>query len=256
MPVPPYDEAGGGLAVVFSHGTMMDRSMFRPQLATLSGSFRVIAFDHRARTARWQGPYSLDDLASDCLALLDALGIERCVLGGMSMGGFMALRMALRHPDRLDAIILIDSMASAPLSPNEGFFQSLKDSGPLSEAVARRNADILFGVTTRSHRPELVDAWKAQWRELTGASVYWETASWLRREDLSSRLGEISVPTLVIHGEEDVIIPIAAGEEMADGVQNGRLVRVANAGHTSNLEDPDAVNAAISGFVESLLLAS
>jgi pimeloyl-ACP methyl ester carboxylesterase len=183
--------------------------------------------------------------------LLDALGIERCVLGGMSMGGFMALR----HPDRLNAMILIDSMASAPLSPNEGFFQSLKDSGPLSEAVAQRNADILFGITTRSHRPELVEAWKARWRELTGDSVYWETASWLRREDLSSRLGEISVPTLVIHGEEDTIIPIAAGEEMADGVQNGRFVHIANVGHTPNLEDPDAVNAAISDFVESLVLA-
>lgn len=251
MPVPPYDEAGRGPAIVFSHGTMMDRSMFRPQLAALSHSFRVITFDHRARTARWRGPYSLDDLARDCLALLDALGIERCVLGGMSMGGFMALR----HPDRLNAMILIDSMASAPLSPNEGFFQSLKDSGPLSEAVAQRNADILFGITTRSHRPELVEAWKARWRELTGDSVYWETASWLRREDLSSRLGEISVPTLVIHGEEDTIIPIAAGEEMADGVQNGRFVHIANVGHTPNLEDPDAVNAAISDFVESLVLA-
>ena len=255
MPVPPYDEAGRGPAIVFSHGTMMDRSMFRPQLDALSRSFRVIAFDHRARTARWRGPYSLDDLASDCLALLDALGIERCVLGGMSMGGFMALRLALRHPERLNAMILIDSMASAPLSPNEGFFQSLKHSGPLSEAVAQRNADILFGVTTRSQRPELVEAWKTRWRDLTGPSVYWETASWLQREDLSSRLGEISVPTLVIHGEEDIIIPIAAGEEMADGVQNGSFVRVANAGHTANLEDPDAVNAAISDFVESLVLA-
>ncbi len=205
MPVPPYDEAGRGPAMVFSHGTMMDRSMFRPQLDALSCSFRVIAFDHRARTARWRGPYSLDDLASDCLALLDALGIERCVL--------------------------------------------------LSEAVAQRNADILFGVTTRSQRPELVEAWKTRWRDLTGPSVYWETASWLHREDLSSRLGEISVPTLVIHGEEDIIIPIAAGEEMANGVQNGSFVRVANAGHTANLEDPDAVNAAISDFVESLVLA-
>jgi pimeloyl-ACP methyl ester carboxylesterase len=86
--------------------------------------------------------------------------------------------------------------------------------------------------------------------------VYWETASWLRREDLTARLGEISVPTLVIHGEEDVIIPITAGEEMANGVQNGRLVRIADAGHTPNLEDPDAVNAAISDFLESPALAS
>jgi len=96
MSVPPYDEAGSGSAIVLSHGTMMDRSMFGPQLAALSRWFRVIAFDHRARTARWEGPYSLNDLTGDCLDLLDALGIEKCVLGGMSMGGFMALRLALQ----------------------------------------------------------------------------------------------------------------------------------------------------------------
>jgi pimeloyl-ACP methyl ester carboxylesterase len=104
--------------------------------------------------------------------------------------------------------------------------------------LSQRNADILFGVTTRSRRPELVDVWKPRWRELTGASVYWETSSWLRREDLTSRLGEISVPTLVIHGEEDVIIPTAAAEEMAKGVQNDRLVRVANAGHPRTWRSP------------------
>lgn len=254
MSVPPYDEAGSGSAIVLSHGTMMDRSMFGPQLASLSRWFRVIAFDHRARTGRWEGPYSLDDLTGDCLDLLDELGIEKCVLGGMSMGGFMALRLALQHPERLSAMILIDSMASAPLSPNEPFFQSLKDSGPLSEAVVKRNAGILFGATTTREKRDLVAAWKARWRNLTGASVYWETASWLRREDLSSRLNEITVPTLVIHGEEDNIIPIAAGEEIAECVQNGRLFRVPNAGHTSSLEEPDAVNAAIRGFVQSLRL--
>jgi pimeloyl-ACP methyl ester carboxylesterase len=255
MHVPPYDEAGTGRAIAFSHGTMMDRSMFSPQIAELSRSFRVIAFDHRARTECWEGPYSLDDLAGDFLVLLDALGIERCVLVGMSMGGFMALRIALRQPDRLMGMVMIDSMASAPLSPNEGFFQSLRDGGPLSEAVVQRNAEILFGASTRTERCERVDAWRVRWRCMTGASVYWETASWLRREDLSSRLGEIAVPMLVIHGEEDTIIPIEAGEEMADGVQNGRLVRIAGAGHTSNLEAPDAVNAAIRTFVESLAVA-
>jgi pimeloyl-ACP methyl ester carboxylesterase len=228
---------------------MMDRSMFADQIAGLQDSFRVIAFDHRARTASWRGPYTLDDLADDCVELLDSLGLERCVLGGMSMGGFMALRFALRHPDRLEGLVLIDTMAEAPISPHEELFQSLADGGPLPEDVVEWHADIVFGETTKREKPELVEHWRNRWRRLTGASVYWESGSWLRREDVSPRLPEIAVPTLVIHGEEDGILPMASAELMAERVQRGRLVRVAGAGHTSNAEQPEVVNAALREFL-------
>ena len=89
MPIPPYDERGSGPVVLLSHGTMMDRTMFADQLAGLGDAYRVVAFDHRARTELSVGPYTLDDLGDDCVELLDSLDAERCVLGGMSMGGFM-----------------------------------------------------------------------------------------------------------------------------------------------------------------------
>ena len=119
MPIPPFEEAGIGPALLLGHGTMMDRTMFADQLAGLSDTYRVVAFDHRARTENWRGPYDLDDLADDVVALLNSLDIERCVLGGMSMGGFMALRFALRHQDRLDGLVLIDTMAAAPVLPTD-----------------------------------------------------------------------------------------------------------------------------------------
>src|SRR5579871_554502 len=160
MPTPPFDERGSGPAVLFGHGTMMDRSMFAPQLEGLADRYRVIAFDHRARTGAWEGPYGLDELADDVVALLDSLAIERCVLGGMSMGGFMALRFALRHQERLDGLVLIDTLAAAPRSPHEELFASLKDGGPLSEHVVEWHADIVFGETTKRERPELVEHWR------------------------------------------------------------------------------------------------
>src|SRR5690349_11625918 len=89
--VPVYEEYGAGPNVVLSHGTLMDRTMFEPQVAALAPDYHVVTYDHRARTSRWDEVYDLHDLARDCLALLDRLEIERCVLGGMSMGGFMAL---------------------------------------------------------------------------------------------------------------------------------------------------------------------
>jgi pimeloyl-ACP methyl ester carboxylesterase len=252
MPIPPHDEAGEGPPVLFGHGTMMDRTMFAPQLADLSDEFRAIAFDHRARTRDWRGPYSLDDLADDCVALLDRLEIERAVLGGMSMGGFMAYRFALRHPDRLAGLILIDTMAEAPRSPHEDLFGSLRDSGPLPDDVVEWHADIVFGATTKRERGDLVDAWKERWRWLRGAAVYWESKTWLRREDISPRLGEIAVPALVVHGAEEEILPLDSAERAAAAMPQGRLFKVEEAGHTANLERPDLVNPAIRSFLHEV----
>jgi pimeloyl-ACP methyl ester carboxylesterase len=252
MPIPPYDERGAGPAVLFGHGTMMDRTMFADQLAGLSDGYRVVAFDHRARTASWEGPYTLDDLADDVVALLDALGLERCVLAGMSMGGFMALRFALRHQSRLDGLVLVDTLAAAPISPHEELFHGLKDGGPLPEPVVEWHADIVFGETTKREQPELVEHWKERWRALTGASVYWESGSWLRRENVAPRLPEIAVPTLVVHGEEDGILPMSGAEEMADRVQRGRLARIPRAGHTANAEQPQVVNDALRSFLDEV----
>jgi pimeloyl-ACP methyl ester carboxylesterase len=252
MAIPPFDERGAGPAVLFAHGTMMDRTMFATQLDELSDAYRTIAFDHRARTPSWEGPYTLDDLADDCVELLDSLAIDRCVLGGMSMGGFMALRFALRHQDRLDGLVLIDTLAAAPTSPHEELFHGLKGGGPLPEEIVEWHADIVFGETTKRAQPWLVELWMERWRALTGAAVYWESASWLRREDVAPRLPEIAVPTLVIHGTEDVILPMSGAEEMADRVQRGRLARIPGAGHNANAEQPGAVNSALRAFLDDV----
>lgn len=95
------NEAGAGPELLCLHGTLMDRSMFRPQIAGLSGSYRVAACDLRARTERAYEPYDLDDLVEDCRAVIDGLGMEKPVVAGMSMGGFVALRFAIDYPDEI-----------------------------------------------------------------------------------------------------------------------------------------------------------
>src|SRR6202034_244861 len=108
-----YSDSGGdGPAVVFSHGYLMDSSMFDPQVAALAPEYRVITWDQRGfGGTRATGPFTYWDSADDVLALLDHLGVEQAVLAGMSQGGFISLRAALRAPQRVRALVLIDSQA-------------------------------------------------------------------------------------------------------------------------------------------------
>lgn len=247
---------GTGPPLVLSHGTLMDRTMFRPQWAALADAYRIVAYDNRARTDRWMGPYDLADLADDAAALLDACDIEECVLGGMSMGGFMALRFALRHPERVRGLVLIDSMAQAHTPEEQEEYRAMLDmteaEGEMPEDLVDPVAGLLFGATTNEERPALVEAWTRRWRTYPAGAIIAEVESWLDRPDLSDRLGEIDVPVLIVHGEEDAALEIERAEPMLDGLPDARMARIEKAGHSSNLEQPDQVNDALREFLASV----
>ncbi len=99
-----YTDQGSGPVVAFFHGSLMDKSMFAPQVEAFSGKYRVITADHRARTDQFNTEYDLFDLCDDHAVLLDELGVDKFVLAGMSMGGFMGLEFVLRYPERLDGL--------------------------------------------------------------------------------------------------------------------------------------------------------
>lgn len=246
-------DRGSGPALVLSHGTLMDRTMFAAQVEALSGRHRVVAYDHRARTDRWQGPYSLDDLADDCVRLLDELGIERCVLGGMSMGGFMAIPLALRHPDRLDGLALIATMAGGyppgEVAEIEAMLARLVERETVSREIAEWERDLVMGATTRRERPELVEAWMERWMTRRSEAVHWEFRSWMHKPDMTERLAEVDLPALVLHGTEDVVLPIERARTMAAALPRARMVEIERAGHTLTVEAPDAVNAVLAEFL-------
>lgn len=246
-------DRGEGPAVVFSHGTLMDRTMFRPQVEELQDEYRVVAYDSRQRTDRWMGTYDLDDHARDCLALMDGLDIDSCVLAGMSMGGFMALRFALQYPERLDGLVLIDSMAMQHDEEEHETYGAMLDQVEGREAPPRPLAevasDILFGNTTIEEQPGLVEQWIERWMTYPGDSIRNEVSSWLGRPDVTPRLPEIEVPALIVHGEEDAAIHPERAEPMLDGLPDARMVRVPDAGHSSNLENPSFVNRELKSFL-------
>ena len=252
-----YIEKGSGPAVVFSHGTSMDATMFAPQLDHLAArGYRALAYNSRVLTGT-PAPHRLGDLVEDCRALLDDLGIGTCVLAGMSVGGFMALEFALAHPGRLRGLIVI-AATSLGYTPDERAqyhreFGKLDMDGMLPRAFAEWTAPYCFGATTIARNKPLVDHWIERWTATIPArAVLFQGRSWIDKEDITRRLGAVTVPPLAIHGEEDVPIPIERALPMVDALPDATLARIPRAGHSVNLEAPAAVNAAIDGFLDRL----
>ena len=250
--VPFTDTDGPGLPLVLAHGFLMDRTMFDPQVSALRSRFRVITWDQRGHGEADDAaePYDYWDLAEDLAGLLDHLGLERAVVGGMSQGGFISLRFALRHPDRVAGLVLIDSQAGLELDEKRGEYDMMRsvwdEDGP-SELMGGMVAAIILGRYPES------PAWIARWiaRYPRGLGHIYSTL--MDRDDITDRLGEIEAPALVLHGDEDAAIPMERGEALAAGLPGARgLVVVPGGSHASNLTNPEAVNRAIEEFLAGL----
>jgi 3-oxoadipate enol-lactonase len=243
------DSGGDGQAVVLSHGILMDQSMFDDQVAALSPYYRVITWDERGHGGTIAtGPFSYWDSARDVLGLLDHLGLESAVLGGMSQGGFLTLRAALLAPGRVRGLILIDTQAGLEDPANAESYQQLHeiwlDQGPapVQEVVSA----IILG-------PGEWDDWYAKWSAADRQQFSLSFATLMERDDLTPRLGEITSPALIVHGTADAAIPLAKAEQLQAGLAGPVTLAVIEGGtHASNISHPNAVNAAILNFLRTL----
>ncbi|MDE0050042.1 MAG: alpha/beta hydrolase [Rhodospirillales bacterium] len=255
-----FVEKGSGPAVVFSHGTLMDAAMFEPQLDHLAErGYRAIAYNSRVLTGE-PAPHTLGDLVEDCRALLDDLGIGKCVLAGMSVGGFTALEFALAYPERLQGLIVIAATSkdytAAEREAYHGQFDKLDVDGWVPRPFAEWVAPFCFGETTLARNSALADHWVERWATTVPArAVLFQGRSWLDKEDITERLAAVRIPVLVVHGEEDVPLPIERAEVMANALPDATFLRVPEAGHSVNLESPAVVNATIARFLGRLDLS-
>lgn len=249
-----FDTGGDGPVIVFSHGFMMDHSMFDPQVAALAPEYRVVTWDERGHGAtRSPVPFSYWDSARDAIGLLDHLGLERAVLAGMSQGGFLSMRATLLEPERVRGLILIDTQAgledpAGAAESEQGFEVFLEHGiGPVQEAVA---ASILG--------PGQWDDWYAKWADWYARPDAREQATFafrclMGRDDITDRIGEIACPALIVHGTADAAIPLAKAEELRDGLGGATTLAVIDGGtHASNLTHPAEVNKHILSFLRTL----
>jgi 3-oxoadipate enol-lactonase len=247
------DSGGDGPAVILSHGYLMDSAMFDPQVAALAPEYRVITWDERGHGGtRATDPFSYWDSASDVIGLLDHLGIEHAVLGGMSQGGFLTLRAALKAPGRVRALILIDSQAgleNPDVAPAyEQMEQTWMDHGPapVQDVVAA----IILGPPDG---PVDYQPWFAKWAAADRDGLRLAFRCLMDRDDITDRLGEISCPALILHGTADAAIPMERAEVVAAGLAGPvTLVSVEGGSHAANLSHPDQVNVAMLKFLRSL----
>ena len=240
-----------GPVLLLAHGFFMDSTMFERQAtAAVAAGLRLVTWDARAHgQTRSKGPFDYWDSARDALAVLDELGAEQAFVGGMSQGGYCALRTALLAPERVRALVLLDTEASACTAGEAAGYREFfgawaNDNVPL-EPLARGLAPQLIGGTEADQEP-----WIAKW--LTTGRQHWNDAAeaLTTRDSVTSRLGEISCPALVIRGESDETATAEKAAALAAGLPGAGTVRtIAGAGHAANWTDPESVNQELLSFL-------
>ncbi|WP_097459974.1 alpha/beta fold hydrolase [Mangrovitalea sediminis] len=249
-----YEDTGGdGPVVVFSHGLMMDHEMFAPQVAALRDRYRCITWDERGHglTASDElPPFTYYDSADDLAALLDYLGVEEAVLAGMSQGGFLSLRCALTHPDIVRGLVMIDSQAGPELAEKMPAYTQMIDTfvnKGLTPELGNAIAFIILGQNFAQ-----AEEWKEKWRGFKPVNIMGTFQALASRDDITERLPEIDKPTLIVHGDADVAIPLERARVMEEKLPNAHLAVIPGAGHAANLSHPEPVNQALAAFLENV----
>ena len=219
--------------------------MWEPQVPALTERFRVVRYDARGhgRSPVPPGPYSLDDLADDLLALLDRLQVQRAHLVGLSLGAMTAMRLAAREPSRVDRLALLCTSAKFPSSSpwaERAATVRAEGTAAIAEAVVAR----WFTGGLRDADPALVDRMRAM-VAATPAEGYASCCGAIERMDLRGDLPRISAPTLAVAGADDPATPPEHLATIAGGVPGARLLVLPQAAHLANVEQAAAVNAAL-----------
>ncbi|MGH3401984.1 MAG: alpha/beta fold hydrolase [Streptosporangiaceae bacterium] len=249
-----FEDRGDGDALVLLHGHPFDRTMWRPQLEFCRElGWRVIAPDLRGygASAAAAGEIHFEQFALDIAALLDKLGIERIVLGGLSMGGQIAMEFFRMFPERVRGLILADTSARADTPEVKRTRHTVADR-VLADGMTAYAQELLpkmIAPATIAGRPDIA---KHVLSMMRGASPDGAAAALRGRADRTDYLDlleRIEFPVLVVVGKDDSLTPLADAEQMFDRITNANLLLVGNAAHMPNLEQPGLFNAGLVGFL-------
>jgi 3-oxoadipate enol-lactonase/4-carboxymuconolactone decarboxylase len=220
-------------------------AMWEPQVPALMGRFRVLRYDARGhgRSPVPPGPYALDDLVDDLLALFDRLDVQRAHLVGLSLGGMTAMRLAAREPSRVDRLALLCTSAKFP-SPTPWAERAATVLAEGTAAIAEAVVDRWFTPALRDTDPALVDRMRAM-VAATPADGYAACCTAIERMDLLADLSRITAPTLAVAGADDPATPPEHLRTIAGGIPGARLLMLPQAAHLASVEQATAVNAAL-----------
>lgn len=248
-----YEDSGGsGPAAVFSHGLLWSGKMYRFQVAALRGKYRCITWDHRGQgqSEVTASGYDMETLTGDAIALIEKLGVGPVHFAGLSMGGFVGMRLAARRPELIRSLALIETAADAEPLINVPKYKAMEmvtrlaGMGPLVQPVMK----IMFGRTFLgdSARKALREELEGELRGNDLVGMRRAVDGVIFRKGVSAEeLGRIKCPTAVISGEEDVAVVPARSRRLQEQIPGAKFVAIPRAGHSSSLEEPEAVTAAL-----------
>jgi len=250
------EEQGSGPPVVLLHPFPTDHRFWRPVLPVLSSRYRVLMPDVRGsgESTAGDGPATMEKHAADLARLCDAAGIQRAAFVGVSIGGYILFEFWRRHSSRVVALVLADTRASADTAEGRAnrlkSVEQVQQHGPATfiDGLAPK----LLGESTRTNRPDVARAAIAMMNDSSVAGIVALQQGMAERPDSTPTLATISVPTLVLVGEEDTLTPVADAEQMHKGIRGSRLVKVPQAGHFSPFEQPDVAGRELRGFLDAL----
>jgi pimeloyl-ACP methyl ester carboxylesterase len=254
-----YDQQGSGQAVLFVHGYPLNRKMWQPQLTDLSGYGSIYIVDLRGHgeSSDSPGDYSMELFADDLAEFITtSCGNRPVVLCGLSMGGYIAFAFYRKYPHLVAGLVLTSTRAGAD-SPEtkanrDKSIETVKEQG--RETIFQGMAQKLLAPANFANEPVLVEMAMSIMRGSGDEAMIAKDLKALRdRPDSTPLLGSIKVPTLIIHGAEDQIIPLAEAQAMQLAIPNARLVILQNAGHMVNLEQPRRFNEAFADFMGQYL---
>lgn len=242
--------------IIFIHGFPFNKEMWNRQLAALSESFRVIAYDVRGHGNSYSGTddFSIELFVNDLLLLMDALEIEKTTLCGLSMGGYIALKAMENFPHRFDSLVLCDTSCAAD-SPEAKEKRMKAIEIIMENGVAKFADDSLknfFAPESFIKKKEVIAEVREIMVNTTEKSVIKTLLALSRRLETCSTLCKIKVPVLILVGEEDKITPPEAAQFMQNEIHGSVMSVIENAGHLSNLENPDQFNEQLIKFLEKI----
>jgi pimeloyl-ACP methyl ester carboxylesterase len=251
-----YTDDGRGLPLVFLHAFPFNRTMWEPQRARLAGRFRVITVDLRGHgesdAPLWR--YTLDLFADDLKALLDHLAIPQAVLIGLSMGGYLLFACYRKFPERITGLVFCDTRAEAD-KPEAAAWryalaQKVSRQGP--SAVAEEMGPKLLAPMSYQTKPDLARQVRAISDGAPMSGIVGDLMAMAERPDSIPLLKHIACPTLVLVGEHDALTSVEENKRIADGIVGARFQVIPEAGHLSNLEQPEIFSDAVLNFAVSL----
>ncbi len=254
-----YEQHGAGQStMVFAHGLLWSGRMFDDQVAAFKDRFRCITFDFRGQgqSEVTAGGYDMDTLAADAAGLIEGLSAAPCHFLGLSMGGFVGMRLAIRYPALIRSLVLLDTSADAELAENVGRYRRLSHIGRWLgySLIASPVMKIMFGAKFLQDpaRAALRAAWRQRLIANDRVGIARAVAGVVERQGVYDQIDRIARPTLVIVGDQDVATVPAKAERMQARIPGSKLSVIPGAGHSATIEEPAAVNAAIAAFLAAL----